>query len=389
MTVRSKIHEIFMPALSSTMTEGKIVSWIKTEGEKLAKGESVTSPRSSSEKENRLRRRMFVNWQRLSVCLLYEMSKGKSSFWYPYLLHLEDSQSMWSLMVKHFIRSCAARLQQSSTSVPNKADLVQLLSDIQTQEKQKLHLAVTIQVLLKAGRPSERMLTHENYKFKKPMQHECMHFHEITEDAGTEEAEADAEFVHQIAGEVHSDMSLRFEVVGIVTPPYRFRGAVHDQVSPPSPNLVLLPRTWSEKFKIVNKAEDMVLCSYSTLVNFKGKLGAFVVGEGGVVTGQTMSIELWVLVDAEKREWSKHLYVLPPLWKNVVAESELYFVGVTGEKEIVFSMLHLSDPFYVYYYNIEENTITRVEIQGMSGFKNVRVRASLDHVEDVKLMEYM
>ncbi|OIT07139.1 PDC-E2 5-like protein [Nicotiana attenuata] len=30
-----------MPALSSTMTEGKIVSWVKTEGNKLAKGESV------------------------------------------------------------------------------------------------------------------------------------------------------------------------------------------------------------------------------------------------------------------------------------------------------------------------------------------------------------
>lgn len=30
-----------MPALSSTMTEGKIVSWVKSEGEKLAKGESV------------------------------------------------------------------------------------------------------------------------------------------------------------------------------------------------------------------------------------------------------------------------------------------------------------------------------------------------------------
>lgn len=30
-----------MPALSSTMTEGKIVSWLKTEGEKLAKGQSV------------------------------------------------------------------------------------------------------------------------------------------------------------------------------------------------------------------------------------------------------------------------------------------------------------------------------------------------------------
>lgn len=30
-----------MPALSSTMTEGKIVSWIKSEGDKLAKGDSV------------------------------------------------------------------------------------------------------------------------------------------------------------------------------------------------------------------------------------------------------------------------------------------------------------------------------------------------------------
>ncbi|XP_044512028.1 dihydrolipoyllysine-residue acetyltransferase component 5 of pyruvate dehydrogenase complex, chloroplastic-like [Mangifera indica] len=37
----AKIREIFMPALSSTMTEGKIVSWIKSEGEKLSKGESV------------------------------------------------------------------------------------------------------------------------------------------------------------------------------------------------------------------------------------------------------------------------------------------------------------------------------------------------------------
>ncbi|XP_050213928.1 dihydrolipoyllysine-residue acetyltransferase component 5 of pyruvate dehydrogenase complex, chloroplastic [Mercurialis annua] len=39
--VNAKIREIFMPALSSTMTEGKIVSWVKSEGDKLSKGESV------------------------------------------------------------------------------------------------------------------------------------------------------------------------------------------------------------------------------------------------------------------------------------------------------------------------------------------------------------
>jgi pyruvate dehydrogenase E2 component (dihydrolipoamide acetyltransferase) len=35
------IHEVFMPALSSTMTEGKIVSWEKAPGDKVAKGETI------------------------------------------------------------------------------------------------------------------------------------------------------------------------------------------------------------------------------------------------------------------------------------------------------------------------------------------------------------
>ena len=35
------IHDIFMPALSSTMTEGKIVSWTKSPGDKITKGETV------------------------------------------------------------------------------------------------------------------------------------------------------------------------------------------------------------------------------------------------------------------------------------------------------------------------------------------------------------
>ena len=34
-------HEIFMPALSSTMTEGKIVEGLKKPGDKVERGESV------------------------------------------------------------------------------------------------------------------------------------------------------------------------------------------------------------------------------------------------------------------------------------------------------------------------------------------------------------
>lgn len=37
-------------------------------------------------------------------------------------------------------------------------------------------------------------MSHDKCKFKKAMEHECVHVHEITEAAGTEEAEADAEY---------------------------------------------------------------------------------------------------------------------------------------------------------------------------------------------------
>lgn len=39
--VRAKVREIFMPALSSTMTEGRIVSWMTAEGDRVSKGDPV------------------------------------------------------------------------------------------------------------------------------------------------------------------------------------------------------------------------------------------------------------------------------------------------------------------------------------------------------------
>jgi Pyruvate/2-oxoglutarate dehydrogenase complex, dihydrolipoamide acyltransferase (E2) component, and related enzymes len=35
------IHEVFMPTLSSTMTEGKITSWLKSPGDRVQKGETI------------------------------------------------------------------------------------------------------------------------------------------------------------------------------------------------------------------------------------------------------------------------------------------------------------------------------------------------------------
>uniref|UniRef100_A0A803NVA7 Uncharacterized protein n=1 Tax=Cannabis sativa TaxID=3483 RepID=A0A803NVA7_CANSA len=76
----------------------------------------------------------------------------------------------------------------------DRVDLAKLLRAVQEEEKQKLNLTVTLQVLKKAGRPSERLVSHADCKFEKPMEHECVHVREITEAAGTEEAEADAKY---------------------------------------------------------------------------------------------------------------------------------------------------------------------------------------------------
>ncbi|KAL6626446.1 hypothetical protein ACP70R_030172 [Stipagrostis hirtigluma subsp. patula] len=74
-----------------------------------------------------------------------------------------------------------------------RGDLADLLKGVQAHEKEKLHLTAKIQVLKKAGRPSERLVNHEHCR-SHMAQHVCVHVKEITEAAGTEDAEADAEY---------------------------------------------------------------------------------------------------------------------------------------------------------------------------------------------------
>lgn len=67
--VDAKIREIFMPALSSTMTEGKIVSWVKNEGDKLSKGNSYIAACTQTERHTlirlNLKAKLAAKWQEL------------------------------------------------------------------------------------------------------------------------------------------------------------------------------------------------------------------------------------------------------------------------------------------------------------------------------------
>uniref|UniRef100_J3KYK7 Uncharacterized protein n=1 Tax=Oryza brachyantha TaxID=4533 RepID=J3KYK7_ORYBR len=75
-----------------------------------------------------------------------------------------------------------------------RSDVANLLKDVQAHEREKLHLTARIQVLKKAGRPSERLVNHADCRSSNMAQHVCVHVKEITEAAGTEDAEADAEY---------------------------------------------------------------------------------------------------------------------------------------------------------------------------------------------------
>ncbi|VVB08653.1 unnamed protein product [Arabis nemorensis] len=135
--------------------------------------------------------------------------------------------------------------------------------------------------------------------------------------------------------------------------------------------------TQSEKFSFINIDEDMLRERRSwTLFNYKGKLGVHLFGYRG-----EEELVLWVLEDNVKHEWSKIIYVMPPLWRKIVNDHKI--VGMT-----VFSPYFLSNPFYLFFYNTERNTFTRVNIQGFEELKHgeIVIHTFLDDVENMKFM---
>nr|AAD20700.2 hypothetical protein [Arabidopsis thaliana]AAM15378.1 hypothetical protein [Arabidopsis thaliana] len=93
-------------------------------------------------------------------------------------------------------------------------------------------------------------------------------------------------------------------------------------------------------------------------------------------------------LDVKKNTWTKRIYVLPFMWWNIVATTKLRIVGMIGTSEIVLSPYDLSDPYYLFYYNLETNNVREVGIQGLGAFEtSTVVHLFVDYEEDVKLYE--
>ncbi|XP_010507335.1 PREDICTED: putative F-box protein At2g19630 [Camelina sativa] len=139
----------------------------------------------------------------------------------------------------------------------------------------------------------------------------------------------------------------------------------------------------SEKFEFISPPPTKELW-HMHLINYKGKLGAL---DPMLVFGTTESIELWVLDDADEGRWSRHIYIFPPIWKNLVATEAIFRVdGMTLNGEIVLSSYSPSDPFYVFIYNVERNTVTKFTIQGFGSRKGSGISTFIDHIENLNPM---
>ncbi|CAL9248877.1 unnamed protein product [Arabidopsis halleri] len=143
----------------------------------------------------------------------------------------------------------------------------------------------------------------------------------------------------------------------------------------------------SEKFTCIDVGR------FCRLINYKGKLAVIyweddvdiyeicVYGkdldeylEENLDVDATNELHLWVLEDVEKKKWSKYAYTSKYTWSkyaytwtdDTFFRRHLSIAGATASGEIVFSMRKYTSkqPFYVFYFNPERNTLQRVEIQG-------------------------
>ncbi|KAH0862450.1 hypothetical protein HID58_079661 [Brassica napus] len=107
-----------------------------------------------------------------------------------------------------------------------------------------------------------------------------------------------------------------------------------------------------------------------------GKLGVIYNDD---FTDDAIELRVWVLEDVEKQKWTKYAYTLrsDKLFPHYASE-----VGVISTSEIMLSMADYASkqPFYIYYFNPERNTIRRVEIQGFGRYHEASKNPSRDYI---------
>ncbi|KAL0711122.1 hypothetical protein Bca4012_018100 [Brassica carinata] len=97
------------------------------------------------------------------------------------------------------------------------------------------------------------------------------------------------------------------------------------------------------------------------LIDYGGKLAIF---EHSKLKIRGMVI-LWVLEDAEKKEWSKRSLVLQPCQRHLVQDTEFIVKGTTQDGKVILAPVEMHLGFYILCYDLQSNGLSKVEINGV------------------------
>ncbi|KAL9294127.1 putative F-box domain-containing protein [Arabidopsis thaliana] len=174
-----------------------------------------------------------------------------------------------------------------------------------------------------------------------------------------------------------------------------YYGASRTDIDPRNNNSVIVSfDVRLETFKFINVPSKVLPMGYEnmwlaerwrnltdkTLINYKGKIGV-------VENARQGSFRMWVVEDAEKEEWSMNTFYLPQSADGL--DFNIMDTFYTGE--ICLVPKELTDPFSLFYYNLEKNSMRNVIIEGLPVCKLKRAQkisvTVSDHYENFMSLE--
>lgn len=98
------------------------------------------------------------------------------------------------------------------------------------------------------------------------------------------------------------------------------------------------------------------------------------------------ALDLWVLEDANKQEWSKVSILIPSLTDIYLWYQTFVFRGRLATGELIFAPCFFSNPFFLLCYDLKEKKVSKIEIEGV-GSPSTSMEVYLDHVESPMFLQ--
>lgn len=99
----------------------------------------------------------------------------------------------------------------------------------------------------------------------------------------------------------------------------------------------------------------------ASLVEYCGKIAVF---DNSCIRDKG-SVDIWVLEDAGKKEWSYKTLLLQPCQRHLVDDILLVVKGTTRDGKVILAPCKMRSRFYILFYDMHSNDLTKFEIKGV------------------------